>query len=91
MSHNGKDTSGNSFKFSLIPLMLGIVLIFFLYRSCKNSVYEPKPQTNTTQAVEEEVSTSERPIVKVDTLAAAAPAVAADTTAVAKDTVQAAK
>lgn len=90
MSHNGKDTSGNSFKFSLIPLMLGIVLIFFLYRSCKNSVYEAKPQTNTTQVMEEEVSTSERPIVKVDTLAAT-PAVSADTTAVAKDTVQAAK
>jgi len=90
MSHNGKDTSGNSFKFSLIPLMLGIVLIFFLYRSCQNSVYEPKPQTNTTQVMEEEVSTSERPIVKVDTLAAA-PAVSADSTAVAKDTVKAAK
>ncbi|MBA5792862.1 hypothetical protein H1R17_06690 [Flavobacterium sp. xlx-214] len=91
MSNNGKDTSGNSFKFSLIPLMLGIVLIFFLYRSCKNSVFQAEPQKNTTQIVEEETVTSERPIVKVDTLAKAATTVATDTTAVAKDTVQAAK
>lgn len=91
MSNNGKDTSGNSFKFSLIPLMLGIVLIFFLYRSCKNSVFQAESQKNTTQIVEEETVTSERPIVKVDTLAKAATTVATDTTAVAKDTVQAAK
>lgn len=88
MSHSGKDTSGNSFKFSLIPLMLGIVLIFFLYRSCKNSVYEVKPQTNVTQVVEEEVSTSERPVVKVDASVKTETTVATDSTAVVKDTVK---
>lgn len=86
MSHNGKDTSGNSFKFSLIPLFLGIVLIFFLYRSCKNSVYEPKPNA-TTEAVATEGANSEQPVVETETV---------DTTAqtdktVETDTVQAAQ
>lgn len=88
MSHNGKDTSGNSFKLSLIPLLIGCVVIFFLYRSCKNSTYEPKPQTATTQIVEDEVSTSERPIVPVSTTVTET-TVATDTTAVVKDTVAA--
>jgi len=67
MSHNGKDTSGNSFKFSLIPLMLGIVLIFFLYRSCGNSTFEAKPSTEAKAPILEEELSPEQPVVKVDT------------------------
>lgn len=40
MAQNGKDTSGNWFKFSLIPLLIGCAVIFFLYRSCGNTVFE---------------------------------------------------
>ncbi|HUH26549.1 MAG TPA: hypothetical protein VLY87_07970 [Flavobacterium sp.] len=61
MNHNGKDTSGNAFKYSLIPLFLGIVLTFFLYRSCKNSVYEPKPQTTTTVVETEQAVPAQQP------------------------------
>lgn len=44
MAQNGKDTSGNWFKYSLIPLLLGCVVIFFLYRSCGNSIHHSDPQ-----------------------------------------------
>jgi len=53
MSQNGKDTSGNAFKYSLIPLFIGIVLIFFLYRACGNSTYEPQPKSSTTSVNED--------------------------------------
>ena len=33
-----KDKSGNMLKYILIPLLLGIVLIFFLYRGCNREV-----------------------------------------------------
>ncbi len=93
MSHNGKDASGNSFKFSLIPLMLGIVVIFFLYRSCGNSAFQPEPSKGTnTVVLEEEVLSPEQPIVKQDTASTAVTTVAepvAET--VAQDTLQAAK
>ncbi|HLW63484.1 MAG TPA: hypothetical protein VKY33_08815 [Flavobacterium sp.] len=56
MSHNGKDTSGNALKYSLIPLFLGIVVIFFLYRSCGNSTYEPQPATTTTSVAGDTVT-----------------------------------
>ena len=85
MSHNGKDTSGNSFKYSLIPLMLGVVLIFFLYRSCQNSVYDAQPQDGTATAVttENEIEPERpmnvvAPVVETETAAPAEEAVAED-------------
>ena len=64
MSHNGKDTSGNALKYSLIPLFLGIVLIFFLYRNCGDMVHEPQPKTTSTEVVETEEMVSEQPNVE---------------------------
>jgi len=49
MSNNGQDKSGNVLKYSLIPLTLGVVLIFFLHRSCDSAVFEPTPVKNVTQ------------------------------------------
>ena len=93
MSHNGQDKSGNSFKFSLIPLMLGIVVIFFLYRSCGNSTFQPEPSKGTTTVIAEEELSPEQPLVKQDTTSTAATVTATEPAAetVAKDTVQAAK
>ena len=54
MSQNGKDTSGNALKYSLIPLFIGIAVIFFLYRACGNSTYEPQPKSSTTPTVVED-------------------------------------
>lgn len=90
MSHNGKDTSGNSFKYSLIPLMLGVVLIFFLYRSCQNSVYDAQPQDGTATAVttENEIE-PERPMNVVTPVAEPTEAPAEE--AVAEDSLQAAE
>ena len=87
MSHNGQDKSGNSFKFSLIPLMLGIVVIFFLYRSCGNSTFQPEPSKGTTTVITEEELSPEQPLVKVDTTALTTEVVET----VVNDTVQAAE
>ncbi len=93
MSHNGQDKSGNALKFSLIPLMLGVVLIFFIHRSCESAVFTPTPQKGTkTVVVEEELSPEQPLVVKQDTASTAATTAtepAAET--VAKDTLQAAK
>lgn len=44
------DKSGNMLKYILIPLLLGIVLIFFLYRGCKREVtIEESVVTDTIQ------------------------------------------
>ena len=64
MSNNGQDKSGNVFKYSLIPLTLGVVLIFFLHRSCDSAVFEPTPAKNTPTAIVEEELSPEQPIVK---------------------------
>ena len=92
MSHNGKDTSGNSFKYSLIPLMLGVVLIFFLYRSCQNSVYDAQPQKGTINSL----STDGNEIQPERPVNVAAPAAETETAApaeeaVAEDSLQAAE
>ncbi len=93
MSHNGQDKSGNALKFSLIPLMLGVVLIFFIHRSCETALFEPTPQKGTkTVVVEEELSPEQPLVVKQDTASTAATTVTepvAET--VAQDTLQAAK
>ena len=93
MSHNGQDKSGNALKFSLIPLMLGVVLIFFIHRSCDTALFEPTPQKGTkTVVVEEELSPEQPLVVKQDSVSTAATTVtepAAET--VAQDTLQAAK
>lgn len=86
MSNNGKDTSGNSFKLSLIPLLIGCALIFFLYRSCQNTVFTPQVQKATTEVVEDETSTAERP-VEIVTETATTTEDAAATTEVATDSV----
>lgn len=92
MSHHENDKSGNAFKYSLIPLMLGIVLIFFLYRSCGNSTFEAKPSKGAPALIVEDELQPEQPLVKKDTTAAATTTtVATDTVKVATDTVQAAK
>ena len=94
MSHNGQDKSGNALKYSLIPLMLGVVLIFFIHRSCDTALFDPTPQKGTKSVVVEEELSPEQPLVKQDTTSTAATtAPAADQPAetVAKDTVQAAK
>lgn len=94
MSHNGQDKSGNALKFSLIPLMLGVVLIFFIHRSCESAVFTPTPQkgTKTVVVVEEELSPEQPLVVKQDTAStAAATATEPAAETVAKDTLQAAK
>ena len=93
MSHNGQDKSGNALKYSLIPLMLGVVLIFFIHRSCDRALFEPKPLKGTTTIVAEEELSPEQPLVKQDTTSTATTTVAADQPAetVAQDTLQAAK
>jgi len=87
MGHNGQDKSGNALKYSLFPLMLGIALIFFLYRGCDTSVIEAKPVQGkaTTTVVEDEIQ-PERPIqpVTIETV------VSEDVT-VANDSLQAAE
>lgn len=65
MGQNGKDTSGNAFKYSLIPLFIGIVLIFFLYRACGNSTYEPQPKSSTSSLNEEKRTLEETAEVNV--------------------------
>lgn len=52
-----KDTSGNTLKYILIPLLLGIVLLFFLYRSCNK-----KTEIKET-GVTEHVDTINAPVV----------------------------
>lgn len=94
MSHNGQDKSGNALKFSLIPLMLGIVLIFFIHRSCDTALFEPTPQKGTkTVVVEEELSPEQPLVVKQDTASTAATSASTEPAAetVAQDTLQAAK
>ncbi|WCM40865.1 hypothetical protein MG290_07720 [Flavobacterium sp. CBA20B-1] len=85
--NNGQDKSGNAFKYSLIPLMLGVVLIFFLYRSCGNSVFEAKPSKETPAVIVEDELSPEQPLVKKDTASVPAEAVAPVT----NDTVQTAE
>ncbi len=85
MSHNGQDKSGNALKYSLIPLMIGIAVIFFVHRSCENAVFEPTPLKGAKTVVVEEELSPEQPLVKVDTTTEAA------TQTVATDTVQAVK
>ena len=93
MSHNGQDKSGNALKYSLIPLMLGVVLIFFIHRSCDTALFEPTPQKGTKSIVVEDELSPEQPLVKQDTTSTAATVTATEPAAetVAKDTVQAAK
>ncbi|WKW47120.1 hypothetical protein P3875_03415 [Myroides sp. JBRI-B21084] len=88
--NNGQDKSGNAFKYSLIPLMLGVVLIFFLYRSCGNSTIDAKPVKGTTKVVETSDVAPEQPIVKQDTTSAETTPATEGATAT-TDTVQAAK
>lgn len=54
MAQSGKDKSGNVFKFSLIPLLGGVLLIFGLYYGCNQGtvVHEAKPATVKTQKAE---------------------------------------
>lgn len=87
MSHNGQDKSGNAFKYSLIPLMIGIAVIFFVHRSCESALFEPTPLKGTPTVIVDEELSPEQPLVKQDT-ASIAPA---ETETVAKDTLQAAK
>ncbi|SFN09800.1 hypothetical protein SAMN05421741_101114 [Paenimyroides ummariense] len=93
MSHNGQDKSGNALKYSLIPLMLGVVLIFFIHRSCDTALFEPTPQKGTKTIVVEDELSPEQPLVKQDTTSTAAATTATEPAAetVAQDTVQAAK
>lgn len=88
--NNGQDKSGNAFKYSLIPLMLGVVLIFFLYRSCGNSTIDAKPVKGTTKVVETTQVAAEQPVVEQDSTSAATTP-ATEGAAVTTDTVQAAK
>lgn len=93
MSHNGQDKSGNALKYSLIPLMLGVVLIFFIHRSCDTALFEPTPQKGTKTIVVEDELSPEQPLVKQDTTSTAATTTATEPAVetVAQDTVQAAK
>ncbi|KAA5538260.1 hypothetical protein [Paenimyroides baculatum] len=93
MSHNGQDKSGNALKYSLIPLMLGVVLIFFIHRSCDTALFDPTPQKGTKSIVVEEELSPEQPLVKQDTTSTVTTVTATEPAAetVAKDTVQAAK
>lgn len=86
MSHNGQDKSGNVLKYSLIPLMIGIAVIFFFYRGCEHALFEPKPQEGTPAVIVEEELSPEQPLVQPDTTAAAS-----TTEVVETDTVQAAQ
>lgn len=60
---NGKDTSGNAFKFSLIPLTLGVLLIFFLYKGCGSDIVhtnQPKPLSSEFTLTAEEKAAKEK-------------------------------
>lgn len=93
MSHNGQDKSGNVLKYSLIPLMIGIAVIFFIHRSCDNALFEPKPVEGSTRTVVEEELSPEQPLVKQDTANTTTATTTADQPAetVAQDTLQAAE
>lgn len=92
MSHNGQDKSGNAFKYSLIPLMIGVAVIFFIHRSCESAVFDAKPLKGTTTIVAEEELSPEQPLVKQDTASTAATTTTVEVTeTVAKDTLSAAK
>lgn len=90
MSNNGQDKSGNVFKYSLIPLTLGVVLIFFLHRSCDSAVFEPTPAKNVPTAIIEEELSPEQPIIKNIPVAETETTVE-ETSAVANDSVQVAE
>lgn len=69
MGQNSQDKSGNALKYSLIPLMLSIVVIFFLYRNCDSGIFEPQPiegNTATTTVFENQVE-PERPVMSQNT------------------------
>lgn len=51
-----KDKSGNMLKYILIPLILGIVLIFFLYRGCNREV--TIQESVVTDTVQNDTSTT---------------------------------
>lgn len=60
---NGKDTSGNVFKFSLIPLSLGVLFIFFLYKGCGSDIVhtnQPKPLSSEYTLTAEEKAAAEK-------------------------------
>lgn len=86
MGQNGQDKSGNAFKYSLIPLMLGVVVIFFLYRSCDSGIFEAKPINGsaTTTTVAED-NAPENEVIQQDTTATV------EETAITTDTLQAAE
>lgn len=90
MSHNGQDKSGNALKYSLIPLMIGIAVIFFVHRSCESAVFVPTPLKGTPAVIVDEELSPEQPLVKVDTTSTAT-VVDLPAEIVAKDTLQAAK
>lgn len=89
MGQNGQDKSGNAFKYSLIPLMLGIVVIFFLYRGCDSGIFEAQPIDGTaaTNTVIEDEIAPERPIQQETTTATEV----VEDVAVENDTLQAAE
>jgi len=91
MSHNGQDKSGNALKYSLIPLMLGVVVIFFIHRSCETALFDPTPLKGTKTVVVDEVLSPEQPLVKQDTTSTAATTEVAPAETVAQDTLPAAK
>ncbi|MEG1267060.1 MAG: hypothetical protein RSE19_11340 [Myroides sp.] len=91
MSHNGQDKSGNALKYSLIPLMLGVVVIFLVHRSCETALFDPTPLKGTKTVVADEVLSPEQPLVKQDTTSTAATTAAAPAETVAQDTLPAAK
>ena len=90
MSHNGQDKSGNVFKYSLIPLMLGIAVIFFIHRSSDSEVFEAKPLKGTTTVfVEDEQLEPEQPWATQETSSVTADTTTVEVTeAVANDTLQ---
>lgn len=92
MAQNGKDTSGNAFKYSMIPLLIGCAVIFFLYRSCGNSVFEnQKPLSSEFVLTPEEkaAEAAAKEAVEAPAVVEAAPAADATVeTEVAKDSLQ---
>jgi hypothetical protein len=92
MAQNGKDTSGNAFKYSMIPLLIGCAVIFFLYRSCGNSVFEnQKPLSSEFVLTPEEkaAEAAAKEAAEAPAVEEAAPAAdAAVETEVAKDSLQ---
>lgn len=90
MAQNGKDTSGNAFKYSMIPLLIGCALIFFLYRSCGNSVFENQKPLSSEFVLTPEEKAAEAAAKEAESAPVETAASATETaeTEVAKDSLQ---